>query len=126
MMLMLHWNAPYSGLHHINYYMILANKILQLVVICGECLTDCQDCLKSNPRCYTVSTERVRHIITQMTFRQKNLFRQKLAEVRAKPIVEVVCWSPRGGSQTPRRAHWEGGDGVQWGHGFSSDLGTYG
>ena len=62
MMLMLHWNAPYSGLHHINYYMILANKILQLVVICGECLTDCQDCLKSNPRCYTVSTERVRHI----------------------------------------------------------------
>ena len=124
MMLMLHWNTPYSGLHH-NYYIILANNTLQLVVTCGECLTDCQDCFKSNPRCYIVSTERVRHIITQMTSRQKNLFRQKLPKVRAKPIVEVVCWSPRGGSQTPRRAHWEGGDGVQWGHRFSGDLGTH-
>ena len=72
MMLMLHWNTPYSGLYHINYYKILANNTLQLVVTCGECLTDCQDCLKSNPRCNIVSTERVRHItITQMTSRKK-------------------------------------------------------
>ena len=34
-------------------------------------LTDCQDCFKSNPRCYIVSTERVKHMITQMKSRKK-------------------------------------------------------
>ena len=100
MMLMLHWNTPYSGLHH-NYYIILANNTLQLVVTCGECLTDCQDCLKSNPRCYTVSTERVRHIITQMTSRQKTYLGKNFPRSGPSPLLKW-CAGPQGEGARPQ------------------------
>ena len=90
-MLMLHWNTSYSGLHH-NYYIILAKNTLQLVVTCGECLTDCQDCLKSNPRCNIVSTERVR----QKTYLGKNFPRSG-----PSPLLKW-CAGPQGEGARPQ------------------------
>ena len=99
-MLMLHWDTPYSGLHHI-YFIISANNILQLVVTCRECLTDCQDCLKSNPRCNIVSTEKVRHIITQMTSRQKTYLGKNLPRSGPSPLLKW-CAGPQGEGARPQ------------------------